>query len=151
MEESISQGETPVRAQAQQLSSNHTIFWKVFFPIFTTVFLTGMLAVFCLIDEDDLYMSFPVVYIRVGLLLIWAAWILLMRRTLWRLKRVDRDETYIYVSNYWNTARYLQTDIDRVEEKRRLGKRIVNFHLKGSGIFGTKISFLPGSDYINGK
>ena len=130
MEENLNPDESPVRAQATQLSSNSTLFWKIFVPIFSTVFLTGMLLVFCTIDEDDLYLSFSVWYARIGLFILWAIWILLMRRTLWRLRRVDEDETHLYVSDYWRTARYLKSDIDRVEEKKRLGKRIVNYYLK---------------------
>jgi hypothetical protein len=129
------------------LSSNSTLFWRVFVPIFSTVMLTGLLLAFWLIEEDELYLSFPAIWARLALLLLWAAWLLLLRRTLWRLKRVDADDTHLYVTNYWTTVRYPWHDVESYEEKKRLGRRVVNFLLRAPGRFGQKISFLPGSDF----
>jgi len=54
---------------------------------------------------------------------------------------------HIYVSDYWTTVRYPWTDVETIEEKRRLGRRIVNFVLRAPGRFGQVISFLPGSTF----
>jgi len=129
------------------LSSNGTLFWRVFVPIFGTVFLTGLLLAFWLTDEEDLYLPVSVQWPRMVLLFLWLGWLFFVRRTLWRLKRVDADDLHLYVTDYWTTVRYPWQDVVRTEEKKRLGRRVVNFWLKAPGRFGQIISFLPGSTY----
>ncbi len=133
------------------LSSNATLFWRVFTPVFGTVFFTGLLLVFWLTDEEDLYLPSSVWLPRFILLAVWAGWVFFVWRTLWRLKRVDVDDTHLYVTNYWSTVRYPWQDVERWEEKRRLGRRVVNFWLKAPGRFGQVISFLPGSYFDEWK
>ncbi len=133
------------------LSSNATLFWRVFTPVFGTVFFTGLLLVFWLTDEEELYLPVSAWWPRSIILAIWIAWIVFVRRTLWRLKRVDVDDTHLYVTNYWSTVRYPWQDVEHWEEKKRLGRRIVNFRLKSPGRFGQVISFLPGSYFDEWK
>lgn len=135
------------QSHATLLSSYSTLFWRVFIPVFGTVFVSGLLLAFWLTDEEELYLPFPLLWVRLGLLMLWLLWFLLVRRTIWRLKRVDADDTHLYVTNYWTTVRYPWQDVARLEEKKRAGRRIVTFVLKSSGRFGQKISFLPGSSY----
>jgi hypothetical protein len=97
-------------------------------------------------EAEALYMDqSALLAIRAVILLFWAACIFFIRRTLWKLKRVDANSQYFYVTDYWTTVRYPWNDLERVEEVKRWGQKIVHFHLKGSGRFGTKISFIPGS------
>jgi hypothetical protein len=125
------------------LSTNSTLFWRVFVPIFGTVFLGGLLLTFLLIPGEELYLPFPILWGRVSIFVVWLGWLLLVRRTLWRLKRVDASATHFFVTNYWITARYPWTDVEKVEDKRHLGRRVISLHLKAPGRFGQKISFLP--------
>ncbi|MCE7922567.1 MAG: hypothetical protein DYG98_05900 [Haliscomenobacteraceae bacterium CHB4] len=127
------------------LSTNSTLFWRVFIPVFGTVFLSGFLLAFWLVDEDDLSLPFSMLWPRLLLLAIVIGWLWFLQRTLWRLKRVDADDTHIYVTNYWTTVRYPWHDIERIEEKKRFNRRVVNFWLRAPGKFGQVISFLPGS------
>lgn len=133
------------------LSSNKTLFWRIFVPFFGTVFLTGLMLAFLLIDESDLYLPIPVLWARILVVVLWAAWLFFVLRTIWRLKRVDADDSHIYVTNYWVTVRYPWQDIERFEEKKRLGRRVVNFKLRAAGRFGDVISFLPGSSFEEWK
>lgn len=147
---SLSGDETPsaveVPAKMVILSSNATLFWRIFIPVFGTVFMTGLLMAFWLMDTEVLYMdTATLLMVRGGVAVSWAAWVLFVRKTLWKLRRVDADGQHFYVTDYWTTARYPWEDLDRMEETTRLGRRIVHFYLKGSGRFGSKISFLPGS------
>lgn len=134
-----------------QLSSNATLFWRVFVPIFITVFISGLVLAFILIDEENLYLPIPALPVRIIAVIIWFVWLAILKRTLWRLKRVDADDNFMYVSNYWQTVRYPWQDLADVEEKKRLNRQIVNFNLKQPGRFGQKISFLPGSAYADWK
>ena len=134
------------------LSSNTTLAWRVFVPIFGTVFLGGLAMAYLLTNADDLYVTLlPIFVVRALLILLWLGWLYFVWRTLWRLKRVDAADTHMYVSDYWVTVRYPWSDVEKVEEKKRLGRRVVNIHLKASGRFGQIISFLPGSKYAGWK
>jgi hypothetical protein len=137
-----------VEERAIALSSTGTLFWRVFIPVFGTVFFLGLTLAFWLTEEDDLHIPFlPVVWGRVLILVSLLAWLFIIRRTLWRLKRIDADSTYIYVTNYWITLRYAWPDVDRIEAKNRMGRRILNLWLKAPGRFGQIISFLPVSHF----
>ncbi len=129
------------------LSSNFTLFWRVFVPIFGTVFLSGLLVAFLLLDVDDYEGGMSLLWPRLILSVILLLWAGFIYRTLWQLKRVDADDTHLYVTNYWTSVRYPWQDLDAVEEKKRLGRRVVNFRLKAPGRFGNVISFLPGSAF----
>ncbi len=132
-----------------QLSSNHTLFWRVFVPIFGTVFLAGFLIAFVLTAEDELYLPFPVLWARLGIAAILLAWVLLVRSTVWRLTRLDADDAFIYVTNYWTTVRYPWADVARIDEKKRAGRRIIQLQLRAPGRFGQKISFLPSTHFFD--
>ena len=133
------------------LSTNSTLYWRVFVPIFGTVFLGGLLLSFVLIPEEDLYLPFPLLWGQLFLLVLWLGWLFLVRSTLWRLKRVDASTTHFFVTNYWTTVRYPWGDLEKTEEKRRLGKRIINLHLRAPGRFGQIISFLPDNRFEEWK
>jgi hypothetical protein len=140
--DSENQAQTPAE-KTECLSSTATLFWRVFIPIFVTVFLSGLLLTFVLIPEEELYLPFPILWGRLFLLTLWLGWLLLARKTLWRLKRVDASATHFFVTNYWLTVRYPWSDVEKLEEKRHLGRRIIHLHLRAPGRFGQKISFLP--------
>ncbi len=135
------------RARAINLSSNTTLFWRIFLPIFGTVLVTTFVVAFLLTDVEDMDLPFPAWWARVFMVLVWLGWIYLVWRFLWRLKRVDADATHLYVTNYWTSVRYPWTDVERVEIKRRFGRQMVHLHLRSAGRFGQRISFLPGSSY----
>ncbi len=136
------------RSRQAQLSSNSTLFWRIFVPIFGSVFLLGFLGAFLFTAEEELYLPFPAVWARLVVATLLLGWVLLVRRTLWRLKRLDADDAFVYVTNYWTTVRYPWSDVLRFEEKRRLGRQIIDLYLRASGRFGQKISFLPGSHFF---
>lgn len=130
------------------LSSNKTLMWRVFVPVFGTVFLAVLSLAYILTTDEDAYTPFvPTLWAKVLVAMLLGAWLYFVRRALWRLHRVDADDTHLYVTNYWTTVRYPWSDVLRMEEKHRLGRRVVNIHLRAAGRFGQKISFLPGSSY----
>jgi len=135
------------RAKAIPLSSNTTLFWRVFLPVFGTVLMTVFVGAFLLTDAEEWYLPFSVWWLRGLIILLWASWLYFVWRILWRLLRVDGDDIYLYVTNYWTTVRYPWTDIARVEAQKRWGRRVVHLHLRAAGRFGQRISFLPGSAY----
>lgn len=141
----------PAALATECLSSNATLFWRVFVPVFGTVFLSGFLFAFLLIPEEELYLTFPLLWGRLFLFVLWFGWLFFIRRTLWRLKRVDANATHFFVTNYWTAVRYPWGDLEKMEEKTRLGRRVVNLWLRAPGRFGQKISFLPGDRFEDWK
>ena len=135
--------EAHVANPTECLSTNSTLFWRVFLPIFGTVFLGGLLLTFLLIPGEELYLPFPILWGRLFILALFLGWLFLVSRTLWRLKRVDASATHFFVTNYWVTVRYPWTDVEKIEDKKRMGKRVVQLFLRAPGRFGQKISFLP--------
>lgn len=138
---------TPESQRTECMSSNATLFWRVFVPIFGTVFLLGLVMALCLIDEENLFLPFPAIWVRVIAIAIFLGWILLVKRSIWRLKRADANSTHLFVTNYWHTVRYPWAEIESVTETRRLGRRIVHFHLRAAGRLGQVISILPASHF----
>lgn len=144
------------RTDSTNLSSNTTLIWRVFLPVFGSVFLSGLLLAFWLIDEEELYLPYSVWWPRTILAVFWLAWLYFVKHSLWPLKRIDADHTYLSVTNYWTTARYPWTDIERLEKRKLLGRQAFCFHLKAPGYFGQEIRFLPASHFFtwmeeNGK
>lgn len=148
----VDNGSEQVQAQpTERLSSNSTLFWRVFVPIFGSVLLSGFLLTFLLIPEEELYLPFPMLWARTGIFVFWLLWFFLIRRTLWRLKRVDVNDAYVFVTNYWVTLRYPWSDVESIEEVHRAGRRVVHLQLRAPGRFGSKISFLPNDRFEDWK
>jgi hypothetical protein len=141
---SSSSDESP---QTDCLTSNATLFWRVFVPIFGTVFLGGLTLAMMLISAENLLLPFPALWGRLGALLLLSAWIFLIKSTIWRLKRVDATEKHLFVTNYWHTVRYPWSDVLKVEETRRAGRRLIHLHLVAPGKFGQVISILPAAHF----
>ena len=55
------------------------------------------------------------------------------------------------IRTFLSAPAHLQPTIERFEEKKRMGRQVVNFHLKAPGRFGQIISFLPGSGFEEWK
>ncbi len=130
------------------LSSQLTIVWRVFLPVFGTVFLTGFVVLFWLGASTEDYGSTTVLWrSRVISLLLLVVWLFVLYRFLWPLKRVEADDAHVFVSDYWNTARYAWTDVAQLEDKKRFRLGYVRMHLKAPGRFGRVIRFIPGGHY----
>ncbi len=133
--------------QTNILSSTATLFWRLFVPVFSTALLIVAFLAFWLIKEENLYLSFPAIWARLAVTLVLLGWIFFIYRTIWRIRRVDASATHLYVTDYWKAARYPWEDVEKYSESRHLGRRISHFHLRGAGMFGQKISFLPTADF----
>lgn len=146
-EHSSEQNNTPETPRSECLSSNSTLFYRIFVPVFGTVFFLGFVLALNLIPEDDLYLPFPAWWARVAVIIILLGWLFFVKTTIWRLKRVDATSEYFFVTNYWHTVRYPWHDAEQITESKRLGRRLVHLHLRAPGRFGRVISFLPARHY----
>jgi hypothetical protein len=137
------------RSVATQLSSNITLFWRIFLPIFGTIFLGAFtLAVWLLEDEPYTILYMPPTIGRIVLTLLFLLWLYLSWRYFSKVRRIDASESHVYVSNYWNTASYPWEDIVHVHTFKKIGVSVAQFKLAGKGRFGDTISFLPGKHFL---
>jgi hypothetical protein len=125
----------------ERLSSNTTLFFNLFLPVFWSVFFGAFtLAVFL---ADEMYFSFlPVKTFRLGMLFFYLSGLAVIYVTLLRIKRVEMSSDSMYVTNYFKTARYPISTIAHLEWRRLLGISLGIFTLKTKGIFGQRIFFL---------
>jgi hypothetical protein len=125
----------------ERLSSNTTLFFNLFLPVFWSVFFGAFtLAVFL---ADEMYFSFlPVKTFRLGMLFFYLSGLAVIYVTLLRIKRVEMSSDSLYVTNYFKTARYPISTIAHLEWRRLLGISLGIFTLKTKGIFGQRIFFL---------
>jgi hypothetical protein len=139
--------EATTSARPQLLSSTATLFWRLFVPVFGTVMIAMLTVVLWILPDDELYLSFPAIWARTGATVVLAVWVWFVSNTFLKLYRVDATDEHVFVTNYWKTARYNWSDVEKCTESRRMGRRIAHIHLKGAGRFGQKISFLPTAEF----
>ncbi len=124
-----------------RLSSNWTLVLKVFFPTFWIVFFGLLtLSLFIADPEDNLFPGN--VTAKLIFTAIFLVFLLVLFLTVMSLKRVDADEEYIYVSNYFKTYRYKLQDIKAVKEIDFGLALILRSELHQKGAFGKKFSYL---------
>ncbi len=128
----------------ERVSSNLTLFFKFFVPIFWMVlFGSFTVAVFAL--NYDYYGEFPGGPFRIGTLFFFGSGALLFLLTLLRLKRVEMDGEFIFVTNYFKYARYPFHQIEKIRESNFLFLKIVRITLRTPGTFGRSFFFIASS------
>jgi len=66
--------------------------------------------------------------------------------TMMRLKRVELDGDFVYVTNYFKNYRYDWDSVEKIVEKDYYFFKTMVIHLKAAGKFGEKMAFVasPG-------
>ncbi len=125
----------------ERVSSQLTIFLRIALPTIwvTTLLSLAVLLGFAVQGRPYLF-SNPIVWI--GIILILGTGIAFIRFILWRVYRVDMDNRYVYVSDYFKTYKYTYTDIEQIRDSSLMPGRIFVIRLKSKGSFGREISFL---------
>ncbi|HMT54166.1 MAG TPA: hypothetical protein PKD16_09760 [Saprospiraceae bacterium] len=125
----------------QRVSSNFTVFFKLFIPTVWIVFFTIFtISIFTIDDQSLPFLTSPVFKypFLAGYLIFFA----LIYFTIIQLKRVELGPDFYYVSNYLKTYKLVYEDIASVNIFSLGRLMIVSFRLKASGSFGNKIVFL---------
>jgi hypothetical protein len=124
----------------ERVSTNATLFYRLFLPIFWIVFFGAFtLAVF--ITNRELYGEIPGNYMRLGSALFYITGVVVIYFTLMRLKRVEMDDQFVFVTNYLKHYRYPWHNIESIHEQSFLFLKLVTITFKESGSFGKKIVF----------
>lgn len=125
----------------ERLSSNATLFLNIFLPVFWSVFFGAFtLGVFL---ADEIYFGFlPYASFRWAMLFFYLTGLAIIFLTFVRLRRVEMTDDFLYVTNYFKTARYPIDAVSHLEWRRWFGLSLGIFHLHAKGIFGQRILFL---------
>lgn len=125
----------------QRLSSNSTLMLKFFIPVFWIVFF-GALTIAALAYQYEYVGNTPSIYFKGGMAFAYVTGVLLFAFTLLRLKRVEADEAFLYVTNYFKTARYPFHAIKEIRQSRFLFLSIARIQFVEKGIFGPSCFFV---------
>ncbi|MCB0639344.1 MAG: hypothetical protein KDC54_22115 [Lewinella sp.] len=128
----------------QRLSSNLTLFFKFFVPVFWLVFF-GALILALYVYKEEYVGEINSRGLRLGALAFYVTGALLFYFFLFPLKRVEADDDFLYATNYFKTFRYPWHNIERLEESRFAIFTLVTVVLKTPGYFGIRIRFLASN------
>src|SRR3990170_8453796 len=125
----------------ERVSSQITILLRIALP---TIWLTAVLSLVGLLGwtvrgKAQIF-SNPIVWLI--LLFVILSGVTFIYYVLWKFYRVDMDERFVYVSNYFRTFKYPFGDIESIRPSQMLPERIFIITLKSKGSFGKEISFI---------
>lgn len=132
----------------QRISSNITLFLRIFVPTFWIVFF-GIFTLAVLLSNVKQFPLFSFAYFKIGVALFFLIGLMLLYFTFMKLKRVELDNQFVYASNYFKTYRYPYHNVEKITE-RDLGLfYLVKIYLKEPGKFGSRITFIMDGAMLN--
>ena len=131
-----------------RVSTGWTLFYRIFLPIFYLAFMgSWTIATIRAGDEvSPLFESWIYRISMVGLVLIGAV---IIRATVWRLKRLDVTSTHFYLTDYFKTFRYSLDSIASMDTFSIGWFRFLKIELKERGSLGQKFYILLEKDLWN--
>ena len=125
----------------QRLSSNFTLFFKLFIPTGWLSFFGLFGLVIFLVDTTDkpLLSSFE---FRVGYVAFFLVFMTLIYFTIFQLKRVEQENGFMFITDYFRTVKFPFDNIKRISTMNLGIFTMVWLHLNAKGIFGKRIPFL---------
>lgn len=123
----------------QRLSTSATLLLKFFLPTFWFAFF-GLLTLTVFFAKGDYYGRVSATSLQIGCTLIFILGGLLLWWSVMRLKRIEGDEEFLYVTNYFKTFRYPFDSIESMKTKDYKFFKTLSVQLKEPGTFGKKIN-----------
>jgi hypothetical protein len=129
----------------QRVSSNTTLFFKMFFPIGWGVFFAAFTAALYIVDKETLpFLTAPI--FKYTFTIFFLAFLGLFYISVGKLKRVEMAEDHYIVSNYFKSYKLIYEDIESIKIMPLGRLSWVTFNLKAAGSFGKKITFLRSNN-----
>lgn len=125
----------------QRVSTSATLFLKFFIPTFWIVFF-GATAVALFLSPQASFGRIPMGAMRIGIVVFFLLGTFALYWALMRLKRVELDPDFVYVTNYFKTFRYPYHNVEKMEESDYLFFRSMHIYFKEQGTFGKKVTFV---------
>jgi len=132
----------------QQVSTSLTLFLKIFFPVFWIVFFAAFTFAVWDLDRGS-FGGIPIGSFRIGVSIFLLIGIALLYWSVMRLKRVEMDDKYVYVTNYFKNFKYPWHNISKLEERDFIVFRTIHLRLKEPGEFGKRITFVASRRKFN--
>lgn len=129
----------------ERVSSNFTLFFKIFLPVFWIVFF-GAFTIASLFFKFNYVGNIPALYFRIGVVLFYVSGLLMFIFTLMRLTRVELGDDKVYVTNYFKHIQYPFASVKSIEVSQFGFLKVGIVTLKEKGSLGRKMRFIP-----NGK
>ena len=125
----------------QRLSSNLTLFFKFFIPVFWLVFFGAFTAASLLYKYDHVG-NIPASTFKIGVILFYLSGVIMFVFTLMKLVRVEANDSFVYVTNYFKAARYPFHNIEKFSERHFLSFLLVSIYFRQPGQFGKRVTFI---------
>jgi hypothetical protein len=131
----------------QRVSSNTTLGLKIFIPTVWVVFFGAFTLAFLIAGSHTNPLlqqpAFKWIWFTGFLIMLALIW-----KTLWQLRRVEIDDAFIYVTDFFKTARYPFHNIEQFEI-RKLGFFTLGIiRYKVPGLFGKKSIFIAKEEQL---
>jgi hypothetical protein len=127
----------------QRISSNLTLFLKIFIPTFWFVFYGAIVIASFLSPAIATNAG-----LKYGILVFYLSGSVVIYFTLLNLKRVEYDDHFLYVTNYFKTVRIPWHNVKGFKEKKILFIPLGSFTFNTSITFGKRIHFLESPSLI---
>jgi len=131
-----------------RLSSNWTIVLKIVIPIIWLSFFASLLLASLLANPIEMPQVANASF-RINIAIFILSGLVFFYFTLFKIKRVDADGRFIYVSNYFKTVRYTLDSVKVFEHYDHILFKAIHIHLHDKGRFGKRIIFLPKMIHFN--
>mgnify|MGYP006284167867 CR=1 FL=1 len=126
----------------ERVSTNLTLFYKFFIPVFWLVFM-GSITGASLIYSFDYIGNMPANTFRLIMIFVFLSGALSLYLTLLPLKRVEMSEDFVYVTNYFKNFRYPYHNVESIQVSTFLFFKVASLRLREAGSFGKNILFIP--------
>lgn len=127
----------------QNVSSSFTVILKYALPTCWIVFFGAIAVAVWFVDSGPVAGMEAGVF-RIVVSVFFVIGVALLYWSVMGLKRVEMDDHFFYVTNYFKHVRYPYHQLEKIEEKDYYFFRTVVLVLKQSGQFGKRITFIPG-------
>ena len=122
-----------------RLSSNATIFYKIFIPVFFTVFY-GLFTIFIWRNPSSMMDDFK--WFPLSNTLFYLAVVFILYKSLWQLKRIEAGKDHIIITDYRKAYQYSWDSVDSMIVTNYLLLKVVHFFFKEETSFGRNIPFI---------
>ena len=123
----------------KQLSSNRTLIFKTFIPIFWLVFF-GAFTISTFFMNESYIGQISIEFFRILTIVFYLIGSVTLALTAMRLKRVELGESEIFISNYLKSYKYSIADLEKIRIQNFVLFKSMKVIFKGKTSFGTKIS-----------
>ncbi len=127
----------------QNVSSSFTVILKYALPTCWIVFFGAIAVAVWFVDSGPVAGMQAGVF-RIVVSVFFVIGVALLYWSVMGLKRVEMDDHFFYVTNYFKHVRYPYHQLEKIEEKDYYFFRTVLLVLKQPGQFGKRITFIPG-------